>query len=331
MRNSGKLLAMKVLDKDAIIRGHQLEHTLTERHVLEAAKHPFLVSLKWAFQTEVKLYLILDYLPGGELFFHLEQIRTWKEDHVRFYAAEVLLALGHLHSLGVVYRDLKPENILLDAEGHIRLTDFGLAKQAVLDNTSASTFCGTPEYLGVQEVHYFLFCIKLIHSSLLSSYNLGSFYKELDIPKNKKNVMQLQRFYEARVTPPFFHTNVNIMYSQILHQNLQFPQHMSPVAQDLLKKMLVRDPERRLGASTRDCRDIQEHPFFAGVHWDAVLSKQITPPIIPYLKGEDDVSNFNEVFTKEQIIDASATLAFNKVIAAKFDSSLFKGFSYSPN
>ncbi|CAI7905307.1 unnamed protein product, partial [Closterium sp. NIES-53] len=144
---SGQVFAMKVLDKAAVMRRQQLQHTLTERHVLQEVRHPFLVPLRWALQSETRLFLILDFMPGGELFFHLKRERRFKDDRARLYAAELLLALGHLHSLGVIYRDLKPENILLDAQGHVRIADFGLAKEHIADNSSASTFCGTPEYL----------------------------------------------------------------------------------------------------------------------------------------------------------------------------------------
>lgn len=148
LRGTDQLYAMKILKKSVIEAKHQKAHTATERKILEKAECPFIVKLFWAFQSNSKLYLVLEYLPGGELFFHLDKEGFFSEPRARFYCAELLVALDYLHSNGVLYRDLKPENILLDEEGHIRLTDFGLSKDGIADgNSKTYTFCGTPEYL----------------------------------------------------------------------------------------------------------------------------------------------------------------------------------------
>jgi serum/glucocorticoid-regulated kinase 2 len=146
-----KIFAMKILKKRAIIARNQVEHTKAERKILQALQHPFLMTLRYAFQTKEKLYFVLDYFQGGELFFHLKNNRRFSEEVARIYVGEIGLALGHLHSLGVIYRDLKPENILLDDNGHVCLTDFGLAKD-VETGDKAHTFCGTPEYLAPEIV-----------------------------------------------------------------------------------------------------------------------------------------------------------------------------------
>ncbi len=149
----GQLFAMKILRKTHLVKRRQIERTRTERKVLSAVNHPFIMSLHYAFQTEDKLYLVLDYCPGGELFFHLSRFRRFPERVARFYAAELLLAIGHLHKRGIIYRDLKPENVLLDAEGHVKLGDFGLAKAGIVSPVDgALSMCGTPEYMAVSPV-----------------------------------------------------------------------------------------------------------------------------------------------------------------------------------
>lgn len=146
-KDDGKIYAMKVLRKEAIIARKQVAHTRAEKSILQKIQHPFIVSLHYAFQTKDKLYMILDYVNGGELFFHLKKEGRFNENRVKFYAAEITLAMDHLHQLGIVYRDLKPENILLDSDGHICITDFGLSKEINVQE-GTHTFCGTPEYLG---------------------------------------------------------------------------------------------------------------------------------------------------------------------------------------
>ena len=144
---TGQVYAMKVLKKSEVVRRRQVEHTRAERRIMGGIDHPFVVALRFAFQTSDKLYMVTDYCRGGELFFHLKRFRVFPEPMVRFFAAELVCALGHLHSINVVYRDLKPENVLLDAEGHVHITDFGLSRDDVVDPRGATTFCGTPEYL----------------------------------------------------------------------------------------------------------------------------------------------------------------------------------------
>ena len=142
----GGLFAMKMLRKTHLFKRGQIERTRTERIVLSEVNHPFIMKLHFAFQSDEKLFLVLDYCAGGELFFHLSRHRRFPENYTRFYAAELLLALGHLHSHGIIYRDLKPENVLLDSDGHVKLGDFGLAKMGIKHPyKGATSLCGTPE------------------------------------------------------------------------------------------------------------------------------------------------------------------------------------------
>lgn len=139
---------MKILKKSHLIKKRQIERTKTERKVLSVVNHPFIMKLHYAFQSEDRLYLVLDYCAGGELFFHLSRLRRFPERVAKFYTAELLLALGYLHNKGIIYRDLKPENVLLDAEGHVKLGDFGLAKDRISHPyKGATSVCGTPEYM----------------------------------------------------------------------------------------------------------------------------------------------------------------------------------------
>jgi tRNA A-37 threonylcarbamoyl transferase component Bud32 len=146
-KDTNRIYAMKILQKKDIIERQEIAHTLSERNVLIQATSPFLVGLKFSFQTPAKLYLVVDYMNGGELFYHLQKETAFSEERAKFYTAELVLALDHLHKYNVVYRDLKPENILLDANGHIALTDFGLCKENVAYDDTTNTFCGTAEYL----------------------------------------------------------------------------------------------------------------------------------------------------------------------------------------
>ena len=130
-----------------IVEKNQMEHAKSERDILNEIKHPFIVRLRFAFQSEGKLYLVTDYYNGGTLFFHLRKAVCFTEARARFYAAELLLALDHLHTQNIIYRDLKLENVLLDHLGHIALTDFGLSKQDIDKTGGATTFCGTPDYV----------------------------------------------------------------------------------------------------------------------------------------------------------------------------------------
>lgn len=146
-KDNGQLYAQKVLKKAEIIRRNQVEHTMTERRILENIRHPFIIKMDYAFQSESKLFFVLEYCPGGELFFYLSQIGRFKEDAARFYASNILLALHHLHSQNVLYRDLKPENVLVAADGYVKIADFGLSKENVVGHNEAKSICGTAEYL----------------------------------------------------------------------------------------------------------------------------------------------------------------------------------------
>merc|ERR1711994_394190 len=216
-----------------------------ERKILQSLQHPFLMHLRYAFQTEAKLYFVLDYYRGGELFFHLKKKRRFSEYQAQFFVAEVGMALGHLHSLDVVYRDLKPENILLDYSGHICLTDFGLSKDLSTirrdsddEEALSFSFCGTPEYLAPEIV------MSLGHGKAVDWWALGILLYELTVG-----------------IPPFYSQNVNEMYRYIKQAALRFPPKLSKDCKTLITGLLKRNPKQRLGSGANDWKDIQKAKF----------------------------------------------------------------------
>jgi tRNA A-37 threonylcarbamoyl transferase component Bud32 len=210
-KDNDQIFAMKVLMKASILKRNQVEHTKTERTVLEHIRHPFIVTLRYAFQNKANLYLVLDYCAGGELFFHLGKDGKFDEKRAKFYSAQIVLALEYLHDLGIVYRDLKPENVLLDANGNIALTDFGLSKEGINDNSSAHSFCGTPEYLAPEILR------RSGHGRAADWWSLGALLYEMLVGM-----------------PPFYSRDRERLFTKILKANLRYPQHLSEDAKSLL-------------------------------------------------------------------------------------------------
>lgn len=219
-KENGKLFAMKCLKKEMIEQRNQRVHTKTEREILGGVDSPFIVQLHFAFQTPDKLYMVMDFVNGGELFFHLRRSTRFTEQRSRFYAAEILLALDYLHALGIIYRDLKPENILLDSEGHIKLTDFGLSKQFFGNEAEkkAFSFCGTPEYLAPEILK------GTGHDKSVDFWSLGALLYEM-----------------LAGAPPFYSKNRDQMFRNMLTKPVDMKPHFSAQAVDLLKQLLQVD------------------------------------------------------------------------------------------
>jgi serine/threonine protein kinase len=237
-RSDKKLFAMKVLTKASIIKRKQVDHTNTERRVLGSINHPFIVRLHYAFQTKEKLYFVLDYASGGELFFHLSRMKKFSEATARFYCAELTLALDALHDHDVVYRDLKPENILLDGEGHVKLVDFGLAKEGVSAPTEgASSLCGTPEYLSPEVLD------RQGHGTAVDWWNLGMVTYEM-----------------LTGLPPWYTTDRDKLFESLRSAPLKFPMSVSRTPALFIQALLNRDPQRRLGS--RGGNEVKNHAFF---------------------------------------------------------------------
>lgn len=269
-KDSGKIYAMKVLKKDQVIKRKQYEHTMAERRILEEIDHPFIVSLRFAFQTPSKLYMVFDFFNGGELFHYLSQGGRFTEERARLYAAEITLALEHTHNNNIIYRDLKPENLLLDADGHIRVTDFGLSKENVVDD-QVKSFCGTPEYLAPEVLK------RQRYGKAVDWWSLGTLLYEM-----------------ISGLPPFYDRNRERMYKKILGSELRFPAHMSAEAKSICRGMLTREPQQRLGY--RGAQEIKAHPFFAPLNWDDVLQKKVEPPFKPTVTDEEDTRNVDKSF-----------------------------------
>lgn len=274
-KDSCQLFAIKILSKHAIVKKQQVEHTRTERRVLASISHPFVVCLHYAFQTMDKLYFVLDYCPGGDLFFHLSRCGCFPEAMAKFYAAEIILALIHLHEQGIVYRDLKPENIMLDVDGHVKLADFGLAKEGVTSELNGTyTMCGTPEYLPPEILN------RAGHGTAVDWWNLG---------------MVIYEMLTGR--PPWYTQDRQELFNRLRGADLAFPQGLSPEAMNLIEGLLMRDPAKRLGAI--DVREITYHPFFSEIDWNLLYNRQVQPLYRPCQYTDPiDAANFEEEFTK---------------------------------
>ncbi|XP_011790344.1 PREDICTED: ribosomal protein S6 kinase alpha-2 isoform X2 [Colobus angolensis palliatus] len=296
--DAGQLYAMKVLKK-ATLKVRDRVRSKMERDILAEVNHPFIVKLHYAFQTEGKLYLILDFLRGGDLFTRLSKEVMFTEEDVKFYLAELALALDHLHSLGIIYRDLKPENILLDEEGHIKITDFGLSKEAIDHDKRAYSFCGTIEYMAPEVVN------RRGHTQSADWWSFGVLMFEMltgSLPfqgKDRKETMAL-----------------------ILKAKLGMPQFLSGEAQSLLRALFKRNPCNRLGAGIDGVEEMKRHPFFVTIDWNKLYRKEIKPPFKPAVGRPEDTFHFDPEFTARTPTDSPG------VPPSANAHHLFRGFSF---
>ena len=278
--DAGALYAMKVLKKEHVMKKKQVAHTKTERSVLGTIRHPFIVRLHYAFQTGEKLHFVLDYCSGGELFFHLQKHGRFPPKLALFYTAELALALGELHSHGIVYRDMKPENILLDELGHVQLADFGLSKEGIKSGEKGTrSFCGTPEYLAPEVLE------RLGHGFAVDWWALGALLYEM-----------------ITGLPPWYSRDRQKMFAAIRSAPLQFPGYVVGDLKTLISEFLVREPRARLGGKGNDVNEIKEHSIFRFVNWEALFRKETKPPWKPpapggSFKNSYDISNFESTFT----------------------------------
>ncbi|CAE6963562.1 PRKX [Symbiodinium natans] len=260
-------MVLKILRKADVIRLKQVEHVKAEKQIMSMVEHPFIVNLLGAFQDERRLFMLLEYVNGGELFSYLRREGRLPNDHVRFYSGEILLAFGYLHSLHVVYRDLKPENALLDFEGHIKLTDFGFAK-VVEERTW--TLCGTPEYLAPEMIQ------SKGHGKGVDWWALGVLLYEM-----------------LAGYPPFYDENPYGIYQKVLKGHVDFPRHFDVKAKDLIQRLLQQDRTKRLGCLKAGVEDVKKHKWYKGMDWDLLLTRSATPPFRPPVQSEDDTSMFD--------------------------------------
>ena len=300
---AGTLYAMKTLRKAALIKRNQLLHTATERNILQNIQHPFLVNLIFAFQTEDKLYMVLDYMGGGELFFWLKKFRRFSEPRSQLMGAEITLALGALHANNIIYRDLKPENILVDLDGHVRLTDFGLSKDGITSpgaEGGTKTFCGTPEYLAPEILD------NKGHGKAVDWWSFGTLLYEM-----------------LCGLPPFYDTNIQKMYHKILCAPLRFPSYLTEDAKTILRGLLQRKVEERLGSGPTGTEEIKGQAFFKQLDFERVMRKEYAPEFKPPDAGS--ATNFDAEFTN---FDAEFTSHMSETAKERLN---FGGFTFQEN
>ncbi|KAF9793030.1 cAMP dependent protein kinase [Thelephora terrestris] len=261
--------ALKVLRKSEIVRLRQVEHVNAERNIMSRVRHPFIVDLYSTFQDSLNIYMLLSYVPGGELFTHLRRAQRFSPDVTRFYLATIVLALKYLHSFNIIYRDLKPENLLLDSRGYLRLTDFGFAK-IVEDRTW--TLCGTPEYLAPEII------LNEGHGKPADWWACGVLAYEMMVG-----------------FPPFFDETAPGIYEKILRGRIYWPKEMDRLSKELVKDFLHPDRTKRLGNLIGGSQDVLDHPWFRGVDWDALERKEIRAPIVPHVSSLDDTRHFSHL------------------------------------
>jgi len=277
-KSSSHLYAIKILKKDVIIKKDEVEHTKTENRVLQKTRHPFLIGLKYSFTTSDRLCFVMEYVNGGELFFHLSRERQFSEDRTMFYGAEIISAIAYLHSRGIIYRDLKLENLLLDEDGHIKIADFGLCKEDIQWGKTTKTFCGTPEYLAPEVLE------DNDYGRAVDWWGVGVVMYEMMVGRL-----------------PFYNRDHDILFELILMEEVRFPKNLTSEAKELLGGLLIKDPAKRLGGGPEDAQAVKEHAFFASINWTDLEKKRITPPFKPQVISDTDTRYFDSEFTGESV------------------------------
>jgi len=270
-----RVCAIKMLKKTEVVRLQQVEHMLAEKAILEAIsrgtdglqQHPFIVNLFATFQDTRYLYMVLEYVNGGEFFTHLRRQGRLENNPARFYSASVVTIFAHLHKEDIIYRDLKPENLLLDHQGYLKITDFGFAKKVLF---KTYTLCGTPEYIAPEVL------LNKGHGKGVDWWTLGILVFEM-----------------LNGHPPFLDEDPMGIYQQILGGKITFPRFFERNAKGLIKKLLVADLTKRYGCLKKGARDIMDHKWFNGFKFEDLLAKKVEPPIKPQVSGPSDTSNFD--------------------------------------
>ena len=296
-KRNQKIFSMKQLHKSFIKQTNQQQHTITERILLSQMNNPFLVKLYCCFQDNENLYFILEFVPGGELLFHLNRETRFDNEKTRFYVAEMIIALNFLHKNKVIYRDLKPENVLIDKDGHIKLTDFGLSKFC---ETKAFTICGTPYYIAPEIFN------KGGYNDVVDWWSLGCIMYEMLAGK-----------------PPFLFDPKKIDLD-LYKQPVQLMNNFTDEAKDLLTKLLDLNPKTRIGAGKNGIKNLQKHKYFDGIDWEELEKKNAKAPFVPKLNSETDLKYFDKKFIEE--LNSSKESEENSSTNRTIDNYL--GFSY---
>nr|XP_058969985.1 serine/threonine-protein kinase N2-like isoform X2 [Pocillopora verrucosa] len=278
-RNTNELFAIKALKKGDIIAREEVESLLSEKRIFLTAnkmRHPFLVNLFACFQTHEHVCFVMEYAPGGDLMMHIHA-DVFSEPRTVFYTSCVVLGLQYLHEHEIVYRDLKLDNLLLDSEGYVKIADFGLCKEGMGFGARTGTFCGTPEFLAPEVL------TETSYTRAVDWWGLGVLIFEMLVGES-----------------PFPGDDEEEVFDSIVNDEVRYPRFLSTEAIAIMRRLLRRNPERRLGASEKDAEDVRKQPFFRDMNWDDLLARKVRPPFVPSVRHAEDVSNFDEEFTSEE-------------------------------
>ncbi|GAU32859.1 hypothetical protein TSUD_209270 [Trifolium subterraneum] len=282
--DGNEIFAMKVMRKDNIIKKNHVDYMKAERDILTKVLHPFIVPLRYSFQTKSKLYLILDFINGGHLFFQLCRQGIFSEDEARIYTAEIVSAVSHLHTKGIVHRDLKPENILMDSDGHVMLTDFGMSKE-IDESERSNSLCGTTEYMAPEIL------LGKGHNKDADWWSVGVLLYEMITGK-----------------APFTHTNRKKLQEKIIKEKVKLPPYLTGEAHSLLKGLLQKDPSTRLGSGPNGHEQIKNHKWFRTINWNKLEAREIQPKFKPAdVSGKDCTANFDRCWTTMPLEDSPAS------------------------
>uniref|UniRef100_A0A672LJ39 Protein kinase C n=1 Tax=Sinocyclocheilus grahami TaxID=75366 RepID=A0A672LJ39_SINGR len=310
LKKNEQIYAMKVVKKELVHDDEDIDWVQTEKHVFEqASTNPFLVGLHSCFQTESRLFLVIEYVNGGDLMFHMQRQRKLPEEHARFYAAEVCIALNFLHEKGIIYRDLKLDNVLLDQDGHIKITDYGMCKEGIRPGDTTSTFCGTPNYIAPE---------------ILRGEDYGFSVDWWALGVLMFEMMAGRSPFDIITDNPDMNTE-EYLFQVILEKPIRIPRSLSVKAASVLKGFLNKDPKERLGCQVQTgFTDIKSHTFFRSIDWDQLEQKQVTPPFKPQITDDYGLDNFDTQFTNEPV----QLTPDDEDVIKRIDQSEFEGFEY---
>ncbi|XP_071841171.1 protein kinase C iota type-like isoform X2 [Apostichopus japonicus] len=311
LKQTKRVYAMKVIKKELVTDDEDIDWVQTEKHVFEtASNHPFLVGLHSCFQTPSRLFFVIEFVSGGDLMYHMQRQRRLPEEHARFYSAEICLALSFLHEKGIIYRDLKLDNVLLDAEGHIKLTDYGMCKEGLRPGDSTGTFCGTPNYIAPEILR------GEDYDYSVDWWALGVLMFEMLAGRSPFDIVGTEN--------PDQNTE-DYLFQVILEKPIRIPRSLSVKAASVLKGFLNKNPVERLGCHPQTgFADIQGHPFFKTIDWELLEQRQTTSPYKPPLQGERDLEHFDPQFTNEPV----QLTVDDQSLLRQIDQTEFEGFEY---